>query len=507
MTPTEWSAPRRRRRLIVAFVALVIGACLSLAAQPAWAHGGSTASPQAVTADLGDLQIRAVIGTASVIPGTLLVDVSFTTAVPSDLDLAVRAWPVDNARPGRPDAAMRILAGDPGPYPTQVSVDRAGFWDIELALPEAVGSVSTVSIPITVTAPRGDPAEPWRAISYATAGLLAVAGTTTAVAARRRAPRVSAIATWSTAPATLTALAVAVTLSLAPLATAVAPGGANQASLPHVNVSVVPVGPAPKAATTGVLEFLLTDGSSGLPVDDVTPHHEALLHVAVMGDSPTDFAHVHPARVSPGRYLLQWTPGGPGEHVVAIELTRGLPDRVGDVGNQVVQRTIQVDGGGPVVETPPVAGLGERSLDGLDVDIVATGPLIAGTPIGIRATATVGEEPAELSQWLGMNGHMMVRDRQTDLFAHLHAVGPMAPTPRLAGVRTDSTDPLIDRMIAARGSTDPTNRSRSDGQQGPAFSTVDFAYTFPTPGRYDAWIQFRHGDLIVTVPVSLEVTS
>jgi hypothetical protein len=34
---------------------------------------------------------------------------------------------------------------------------------------------------------------------------------------------------------------------------------------------------------------------------------------------------------------------------------------------------------------------------------------------------------------------------------------------------------------------------------------IRFAYTFPQPGRYQLWGQFRHAGAIVTVPLLVEV--
>ncbi len=509
MTPSaqDRHLGRGRRRGAIAVAAFSLAAVLGLIASPASAHGGPTSAPQAVTADLGALQVRAVIGTASVVPGPLLIDISLTTAATSDLPVAVRAWPSSDRRPSRDDSTVRMLAGDVGPYPTQIEVDRAGPWDIELRLPDSVGPVHTVVIPITVTEPGGDPAEPARSIFYASAGAAALVGLWIAVLARRRAPRLSALSTQATAPVACAALAVAITLSLVPMSPPAPAGGTAGttmgANLPHVNVTVAPIGATPTSDVPTTLEFLLSDGSSGLPVDDVAPHHEALLHVAVMGDSPEDFAHVHPARVSPGRYLLEWTPVTAGEHVVEIELTRGPPARGVDAGNQVVQSRIQVDAGPVSREPAPIGGLGTRDIGGLQVDVAATGSLVAGTPIGLTATVTVDGQSADLLPWFGMSGHMMVRERASGLFAHLHAVGPMPRVPALTGVPTDRGDPLIEqRRSSGSGSAPPPSGPTAASEM---VSTIGFAYTFPEPGSYDAWIQFRHRDGVLTVPVALEV--
>lgn len=346
------------------------------------------------------------------------------------------------------------MAGDAGPYPTQVRVDRVGPWNVELVLPSPAGAVSIARIPITVTAPLGDPAEPARSILYALAALLGLAGVAVVVLARGRLPRVSTAAVRAAGPATLAALAAAVTLSVVRLLPS-ASAGSTPVQLPAVNVDVSVLGGPPRPGRAATVRLALTDGSTGQPVDDLVPAHGALMHVALIGDGPRDFAHLHPGR---------GTAGAPG-------------------------------------------GLGVRLVGGLGVDVRATGPLLAGEPVGLSVTVTDRGRPAALDHWLGMAGHLMVRDRATGLFAHLHAIGPMTMVPTLAGAPARPLDPIeaglrpeLDRSAASAGG------GKSMGPGGMALeSVVRFAYTFPVAGRYDAWLQFRCRGRVLTVPMRLVV--
>jgi hypothetical protein len=486
------------RRVARGTAVCALMAMLSLVAPDAWAHGGATSAPQAVTYDMGGLQIRAVMSAVARLPGTMLIDLSLTTPTGRETPVVLRAWPSTLDRPADPEASVRLLTGDAGPYPTQVQVDRAGPWDVELELPDVGGPVSVARIPLTVALPGTDPAEPGRSILYAAAGILAVAGVAVALATRRRSGRTSAAATWLTGLASLAALAAAVTLSVVRLAPTEAVGrvAANRA---HVDVAVSTLEPGARAGQPATLELSLTDGSTGRPVDDVVPNHEALLHVALIGQGTQDFAHLHPARVAPGRYRLQWTPGRSGSHVVEVELARAGTG--GGVDSQVVDATVDV--GPAATPTPPpepAAGLGPRTLDGLDVDVRSTGPLTAGEPVGLSAAVTANGRPVDLRPWLGMTGHLMIRNAEAGLFAHVHAVGPMPVVPAPAGVRAAAGDPTTEWQRARRD----TQPAPEAAPAAPA-SVVRFAYTFPTTGRYDAWMQFRQSDRVVTVPMSLEV--
>lgn len=508
-----------------ALAACVLGVIAVVAApQTAFAHGGSTSAPQVVTTDVGGLQIKTVLGVVDRVPGSMLIDVELTGPARAETVFAVRAWPTTAARPAEPAASIRLLPGDVGPYPTQVRIDRAGPWEIELALPAAGGRVVTSRIPVTVPVPVPESGEPARSIIYASAGVLALAGVGVVVATRRRAPRLSGVAARATPLAVVAALAAGVTLSVVPLAppapavpgqaanatTLALPGRAEApaASLPHVAVLVRTLGGAPIAGRRSVLELDLVDGSTGRPVDDVAPHHEALIHLALTGPTSADFAHLHPARVGPGRYQVEWTPAGPGGHDLRVEVTRAVPGRVADVGSQVVERRVVVTGRStPSAGAGAPSGLGRHRALGMDVEITASGSLVAGAPVGLRANVTEGGKPVALSRWLAMEGHLMIRNQRLATFAHVHAVGPMAPAPRLAGVATTgATDPIEAQLSERIGGASAGAGRRGASPSGPSGdSTVDFAYTFPAGGEYDAWLQFRRGGDVVTVPIRLTV--
>ncbi|MEO7909191.1 MAG: hypothetical protein ABIV47_06025, partial [Roseiflexaceae bacterium] len=120
-------------------------------------------------------------------------------------------------------------------------------------------------------------------------------------------------------------------------------------------------------------------------------------------------------------------------------------------------------------------GFGAREVAGMLVDIRSSlTPLRAGKQATFTFSFSRGGVPVgDIQPWLGMAGHMIARDATGAIFAHVHAVGPMAPSGILASGIVYGPD-------------------------------IRFAYTFPQPGRYQIWGQFRHEQQIVTVP--LEVT-
>jgi len=85
-----------------------------------------------------------------------------------------------------------------------------------------------------------------------------------------------------------------------------------------------------------------------------------------------------------------------------------------------------------------------------------------------------GTPVQDLQPWLGMGGHLIARNADTMTFAHMHAFGPM-----------------VSNLLTASGVI-----------YGP---DIRFVHTFPRPGRYQLWGQFKHAGEIVTVPLTIEV--
>jgi hypothetical protein len=240
---------------------------------------------------------------------------------------------------------------------------------------------------------------------------------------------------------------------------------------PHVNMTVLSEPAEPMVGQPLRLTFQLTDGGTGLPVDDLAPHHEALLHLVVIDETGTSFEHLHPARVAPGRFVTELVPSRPGRHTAYMELSRHAS------GSQIVARDFVVSG--DAVGTPPAAaGLGPREVGGVQIDVTSsTEALQAGRQSVLTFRLSEGGTPvADVQPWLGMAGHLIARSADETVFSHVHAAERMA-----------EPGPMGQAL-----------------QYGPE---IRFVYTFPTPGRYHAWAQFQRAGEIITVPMLLDVAA
>jgi hypothetical protein len=237
---------------------------------------------------------------------------------------------------------------------------------------------------------------------------------------------------------------------------------------PHANLALQTTPEMPESGRPLTLTLSLSDGSSGLPVEDLIPHHEALVHLVVISADGAYYTHIHPPRTAPGQYAVALTPDRPGRYTAYAEIQRQ------DSGTQVIARDFEV-AGATVAAARPAQGLGPREVAGMQVDVTSSlTPLKAGKQATLTFSfSSAGKPVSDLQPWLGMAGHMIARSADEAIFAHVHAVGPMAAS-----------------GIAASGTVYGPN--------------IRFVYTFPQPGRYQVWGQFRHAQQIVTVP--LEVT-
>ncbi|GAA1272480.1 hypothetical protein GCM10009609_39540 [Pseudonocardia aurantiaca] len=459
---------RTSRALLVVFA---VGAAMLAGAAPALAHGGVVGEDLHVAASLGDRELTVIVRRVGPVPGPLRVDVVNHAGSPGGT-LRIRAAAF-GAVPAGDEVGLRLADGG-GLAGVTLHVDRVGAW--ELALDDGR---ETARIPFVVPA---DVTPAWQWVmsgGYTAAGALLLAALGAAAFGRR---------TWP--PLVLgggaaTAVVVATTAALLsqgmpegteidpvtgrPPATTVPDGAAR----PHVNLLA---DAALVAGQRSPIDLRLVDGATGRPVDDLVVHHNALVHLVVLGPGG-QFAHLHPARLGPGELRVWFRPSSGGEHRVYAELERRGAG-TGPGGVQLVQTTLSA-AGPALAETTP-AGLGDRDLAGGTSVRVEASRLVAGEPSVLAAEWSEDGRPVrDLQQWLGMAGHLITVGPDATV-GHVHAMPPAAVTGSAAAP---------DETVASGG------------------PRIEFVYTFPTPGRHRLWFQVERDYEVVTVPVEVDVAA
>ncbi|WP_188316814.1 hypothetical protein [Solihabitans fulvus] len=438
------------------------------------AHGiSSTADVQLAQTFAGN-ELTVVLRRAPLVPGPLTVDVIAHDPVRSvGIDLTATALEgMPAANPAGNRATLRLTAGRPGVYTTALRVDRPGQWQLDLRAQDGEKAV----LPFRVLVPR---AAAWELVVYpgfALAGVFMVGALVAAVLRRR----------WlGTAAAGGAVVALAVGLTAALLSSAIpaalpdgaAPTIANNPAdgfaaggRPYVNLTLGTEPAQPVAGVEFTLRLRLSDGATGQPIDDLVSHHAALAHTVVTSQDCTFFRHIHPVLTAPGVLEVRLTVDRPGRYLVHTEFERA------DSGGQLV--TGSFEAGGTATATPLAPSTAEQPQTEL---VTSPARPVAGEPTELRLQVTVAGRPArDLQPWLGMAGHLIVRDPRGDFFGHVHEMDSMA-------AQSTPGVPVPDETVA---------------QYGP---TLRFTFTFPSPGRYPVWIQYARDFQVHTVALSIDV--
>ncbi len=445
-----------------ALVALL--ACLALVAPlPAAAHVGDTGPVQTLVMDAGPYALAVTMTIPPALPGPLLVALTSERA-PAPAAVELRLTRYGSPFPASPTTRLTLSA--PLSATTQLDLAGPGTWEVELRAQGDRGQ-GLARIPVTVAQPPLPPTTIPLAVALGALVISLLAGA--AVSAGGRATRGGFAATARilnyVAFAAAVATAIFVWQQFAPVQ-AVAPApGTTYGGAPHINLLLASEPQSPVAGSPAVLTLDLRDGATGLAADDLSPHHDALVHLVLIDESGGFFAHMHPARIAPGQFAVTLVPDRPGTYTAYAEIVRH------GGGAQVVTSQFAVTGAAAV--TPALPPPGERTFERLKVTVqTSPGQLRAGEQAVLALLLSDDAGPMhDVEPWLGMAGHLILRRTDGMLFSHIHAAAPMA-TP---------------------GSTI---------RYGPE---LRFVHTFARAGRYHAWFQFRHAGQVVTVPATLEV--
>src|SRR5215212_5927356 len=458
------------RALLIAVLMLVL-----IVPGSALAHGGHTGPMQTFTQEFGPYEVAITVEIPPTTPSPLYLDIAPQQDM-AGVTMRFRAAPRGQSFDAAPVAEVQGNAGPQGVYLSQLDVDRFGDWDLEAHVSGPKGG-GVARIPFSIVAQPLPAGSIGLFVGLGGLVVLMIASITLAAIAQRRGRPAPGWASWLIGQAMFACLIVAAIFGIQQFSTAVQSAQASTdptlAALgtgrPHANLALHTTPDLPQAGQPLTLTLDLSDGSTGLPVEDLISHHDALIHLVVISADGAFYTHIHPPRIAAGRYAITLTPDRPGRYTAYVEIQRQ------DSGTQVIAHDFEL-GGAAVAVAQPAPGFGWREVAGMLVDVSSSlTPLQSGKQATLTFSFSRGGAPvADMQPWLGMAGHMIARDTSGAVFAHVHAVGPMAPSGILA----------------------------SGVSYGP---DIRFVYTFPQPGRYQIWGQFRHEQQIVTVPLEVNV--
>ncbi|ALG10881.1 hypothetical protein [Kibdelosporangium phytohabitans] len=405
------------------FFRLVLGVSVALivVAAPASAHVVSAGADLHVAQTVNGAELTVVIRRTPEVPGPLYVDlVAYQPVRDLSIDLAV----------GDSTAAVLLQRDRPGTYPAVLHVRDQGQHELVIKTSDEFSVVPfRVAVPSLAT---------WELAVYGgfgATGLLLAA----AIVAGAMSRRATAMTLGGVGVIAMTIAATVAVVSPQLSQATPEPGRPNAQAL----LTTSPSGPVLGEPFT--VGFDLVDGSTGLPVDDLAVHHDAIAHLVITSQDGQFFRHLHPLRTKAGRVEARVTADRPGKYLAYLDIERVA------AGGQLVSGTFEVTG------PPRPVSAQSRSL---------TFP--AARPVTIEVdTGSTG-----LQSWLGMPGHLITRDHDGGFLGHAH-----------------------ERSMS----------STSDGTVAGHGPRLRFATSFPRPGRYFAWVQYVRDFRVVTVPHVVEV--
>ncbi|WP_404199888.1 hypothetical protein [Streptomyces tauricus] len=425
-------------------VTVLMTAAVVAGGVPATAHAPAPDADTVLAQTIAGMEVTLAVRGTGQVPGPLRVDLIPHTPV--------RAVPIEVTVRSHTSAtvaadSVRFDRDSARTYPLLLSVREKGPHWLEL---RADGEFS--QLPFQVKLPRAAPSELWVSWAFGVAAVLMF----TAFGAAALNSRAIAVVLGSAAGV---ALVVGVTLAVVSPrmmpATVPLTAAADPAGRPYAQSKIVLSDPHPVAGEPFTLRILLVDGATGRPLDDLVPHHQALAHLVVTSADGATFQHLHPRRTASGRLEARLAVPGPGTYLVSVEFERD------GAGSQLASGRFDVAG-----PPAPVRMTAPARLPTTPRQVVATRPV----------SITVKAGPGRVQPWLGMAGHLIVRDRQGGFLGHAHELGSMTTT---------ATPP--DDTVHAYA------------------PTLRFTFTFPEPGRYFVWVQYARDLRITTTPYVVDV--
>lgn len=205
-----------------------------------------------------------------------------------------------------------------------------------------------------------------------------------------------------------------------------------------------------RVGTPAPLRFTITT-DAGPALTRFTTAHEKDLHLIVVRSDGAHFAHLHPSRDAAGQWTVSWTAPAAGSYRVFADFVPGDRSSTEPV---VLSSTLQVGG-----EFTPQRAEPDRTADVDGFTVTLDGEL------GHNLTATVRRngQPVALQPYLGARGHLVVLRTGDLAYTHVH----------------------------------PLPGSGAD-------SSVAFAASAPSPGRYLAYLDFQVDGVVRTAAFALD---
>jgi hypothetical protein len=240
--------------------------------------------------------------------------------------------------------------------------------------------------------------------------------------------------------------------------------------------------------------------------------HGKLMHVFVIRDDMSAFAHLHPVTADSSRFPVALPPLPAGKYRVFSDIVHESGFTQTLVSSIVLPPNVSASPS-PSGDKDDSWFVG-RATSGTTRVTLADGatmewdrgsnPIIAGSPAPLRFVIRNADgTAASLEPYMGMAGHAVVERSDGSVFVHLHPMGTISMASQMAFTMRQAGDTVIGvlgkRISAAESSAMANTAVRSN--------VVSFPYAFPKAGTYTVWVQVRHGGGIETAAFDADVVA
>jgi len=238
--------------------------------------------------------------------------------------------------------------------------------------------------------------------------------------------------------------------------------------------------------------------------------HGKLMHVFLISEDMSSFAHVHPdskdsidfpARLPPlpgGRYRVF------GDVVHESGFTHTL------VSALDIPATLQLPAGTAdpddswLIGLKPNEGSTAALEDGSTIEWERPKKFVAGNPGALRFVVKNADgSPASLEPYMGMAGHAVVARADGAVFVHLHPMGTISMASQMAYVMRTAEDSVRGRLGKRVSEAEMSAMSHAAIHS----NVVSFPYAFPREGPYRVWVQVKRGGKVLTAAFDANVSA
>lgn len=215
-----------------------------------------------------------------------------------------------------------------------------------------------------------------------------------------------------------------------------------------------------KPSEEGEIQITIQD-HSGKPVPDFEINHEKKMHLLVVKEDLSYFAHVHPDYKGNGHFSVKTKFPENGKYKLIADF---IPK-----GESQVTQTSWVTVGGPTSKQPIQEDKTlTKNVDGKEISLSFDKELKANQKMILTfdlKDAATKQPITNLQQYLGAAGHVVILSEDTNDYLHVHPVDEKSKGPK-----------------------------------------AQFTTTFPRAGIYKIWGEFQHDGKIITVSYVVKVS-